>query len=75
MLSAIIKWAIARRWLLFSVVLSSPFGYLHHHPDMDVSFPSFAPQVEIQTESPGLAPERSESLATLPIESAIGTQE
>lgn len=32
-------------------------------------FPSFAPpQVEIQTEAPGLAPQEIESLVTLPID-------
>jgi Cu/Ag efflux pump CusA len=35
-------------------------------------FPSFAPpQVEIQVEAAGLAPEEIESLVTRPIESAI----
>ncbi|MBD2207071.1 efflux RND transporter permease subunit [Calothrix sp. FACHB-1219] len=73
MLSAMIKWAIARRWL---VVLSTIiliiwiFRTIIQMP-LDV-FPSFAPpQVEIQTEAPGLAPEELESLVTLPIESAI----
>ena len=73
MLSGIIKWAIARRWLvvlsaivitfwIFRTIIQMPF---------DV-FPSFAPpQVEIQTEASGLAPEEVESLVTLPIESAI----
>ena len=73
MLSAIIKWSIKQRWIvilaagvitvwIFRVALQMP---------VDV-FPNFAPpQVEIQTESPGLAPEEVESLVTLPIESAI----
>ncbi|WP_414581956.1 efflux RND transporter permease subunit [Scytonema sp. PCC 10023] len=73
MLSAIIKWAIARRWLVILgaiVVTLWIFQTIIQMP-LDV-FPSFAPpQVEIQTEAPGLAPEEVESLVTLPIESAI----
>ncbi|KAB8315807.1 CusA/CzcA family heavy metal efflux RND transporter [Tolypothrix campylonemoides VB511288] len=73
MLSAIIKWAIARRWLVILgaiVVIFWIFRTIIQMP-LDV-FPSFAPpQVEIQTEAPGLAPEEVESLVTLPIESSI----
>ncbi|MFB2768994.1 efflux RND transporter permease subunit [Pelatocladus sp. BLCC-F211] len=73
MLSAIIKWAIARRWLVILgtiIVTVWIFRTIIQMP-LDV-FPSFAPpQVEIQTEAPGLAPEEVESLVTLPIESAI----
>ncbi len=73
MLSAIIKWAIARRWLVILgtiIVTVWIFRTIIQMP-LDV-FPSFAPpQVEIQTEAPGLAPEEIESLVTLPIESAI----
>jgi CzcA family heavy metal efflux pump len=73
MLSAIIKWAIARRWLvIFATIILTIwiFRTIIQMP-LDV-FPSFAPpQVEIQTESPGLAPEEVESLVTLPIESSI----
>jgi CzcA family heavy metal efflux pump len=73
MLNNIVRWVIDRRWLVvlatalgclwtFSVIPQMPFDVL----------PAFAPpQVEIQTESPGLAPEEVESLVTLPIESAI----
>lgn len=73
MLSAIIKWAIDRRWL---VVLGAAISLIWiivviSKMPLDV-FPSFAPpQVEIQTEAPGLAPEEIESLVTLPIESAL----
>ncbi|HAX77014.1 MAG TPA: CusA/CzcA family heavy metal efflux RND transporter [Cyanobacteria bacterium UBA11372] len=73
MLSAIIKWAIARRWLvIFATIILTIwiFRTIIQMP-LDV-FPTFAPpQVEIQTESPGLAPEEVESLVTLPIESSI----
>ncbi|MBG1244330.1 efflux RND transporter permease subunit [Nostoc sp. NZL] len=73
MLSAIIKWAIARRWLaiLGTIILTIWIFRTIIQMPLDV-FPSFAPpQVEIQTEAPGLAPEELESLVTLPIESAI----
>ncbi|OWY65531.1 CusA/CzcA family heavy metal efflux RND transporter [cyanobacterium TDX16] len=73
MLSAIIQWAIARRWLVIlgAVVLTFWIFRTIVQMPLDV-FPSFAPpQVEIQTETPGLAPEEVESLVTLPIESAI----
>jgi cation efflux system protein involved in nickel and cobalt tolerance len=73
MLNAVIKWAIGRRWL---VVLGTIFvvlwaGRTITQMPLDV-LPTFAPpQVEIQTEAPGLAPEEVESLVSLPIESAI----
>ena len=73
MLSAIIKWAIARRWLVIvgAMILSIWIFRTIVQMPLDV-FPPFAPpQVEIQTEAAGLAPEEVESLVTLPIESAI----
>ena len=73
MLSAIIKWAIARRWLVVfgAMILSIWIFRTIVQMPLDV-FPPFAPpQVEIQTEAAGLAPEEVESLVTLPIESAI----
>ena len=73
MLNSIVKWSIAQRWVVvLASILISLWGLrvLTQMP-LDV-FPSFAPpQVEIQTEAPGLAPEEVESLVTRPIESAI----
>jgi Cu/Ag efflux pump CusA len=73
MLSAIIKWSIARRWLVILAAALITVWIFRVASQMPVDvFPSFAPpQVEIQTEAPGLAPEEVESLVTLPIESAI----
>ncbi len=73
MLNNIVRWVIDRRWL---VVLATAIGCLWTFiviPQMplDVLPPFAPPQVEIQTEAPGLAPEEVESLVTLPIESAI----
>lgn len=68
-----IQWAIARRWLVIlgAMILTIWIFRTISQMPLDV-FPTFAPpQVEIQTEAPGLAPEEVESLVTLPIESAI----
>jgi Cu/Ag efflux pump CusA len=73
MFSTILRWVIDRRWLvvLATVIITLWTIYVIPQMQLDV-FPPFAPpQVEIQTEAPGLAPEEVESLVTLPIESAI----
>jgi CzcA family heavy metal efflux pump len=72
-LGSLVKWAIARRWLVVlatAIVTLWTFRVIVQMP-LDV-FPPFAPpQVEIETESAGLAPEEVESLVTLPLESAL----
>ncbi|MGI0485196.1 efflux RND transporter permease subunit [Pantanalinema rosaneae CENA516] len=73
MLNAILKWSIVQRWLVVigAIIVTILGGYNLTRMPLDV-FPDFAPpQVEIQTEAPGLAPEEVESLITLPIESAV----
>lgn len=73
MLGNIVQWVISRRWLVViaTVIVSLWTFYVIPQMPLDV-LPAFAPpQVEIQTEAPGLAPEEVESLVTLPIESAI----
>ena len=73
MLNTIVKWSIKQRWLVLitSVIITLWGVRIASVMPLDV-FPSFAPpQVEIQTEAPGLAPEEVESLVTRPIESAI----
>jgi CzcA family heavy metal efflux pump len=73
MLNAILKWSIVQRWLVVigAIVVTVLGAYNLTQMPLDV-FPDFAPpQVEIQTEAPGLAPEEVESLITLPIESAV----
>ena len=73
MLNSIVKWSIAGRWLIvIASILISLWGLrVISQMPLDV-FPAFAPpQVEVQTEAPGLAPEEIESLVTRPIESAI----
>jgi nickel/cobalt tolerance cation efflux system protein len=73
MLNEILKWSIVQRWLVvLGAILVTVLGtYNLTQMPLDV-FPDFAPpQVEIQTEAPGFAPEEVESLITLPIESAV----
>ncbi|MCU0543198.1 MAG: efflux RND transporter permease subunit [Oscillatoriaceae cyanobacterium Prado104] len=73
MFSTILRWVIDRRWLVVLATIIVTIWTLYIVPTMSLDvFPPFAPpQVEIQTEAPGLAPEEIESLVTLPIESAI----
>ena len=73
MLNTIVKWSIAQRWLIvLASILISLWGLqVITQMPLDV-FPAFAPpQVEIQTDAAGLAPEEVEALVTRPIESAI----
>ncbi|MGF1589033.1 MAG: efflux RND transporter permease subunit [Pleurocapsa sp.] len=72
-LNQILKNSIAQRWLIVvGAILVTVWGVfsLTQMP-LDV-FPEFAPpQVDIQTEATGLAPEEVESQITVPIESAV----
>ena len=73
MLNTILKWSIIQRWIvvLGAVIITCLGVYNITQMPLDV-LPDFAPpQVEIQTEAPGLAPEEIETLITLPIESAV----
>jgi len=73
MFNKIIRWSLNNRLLVVVglVVFLVAASYSTLHMPVDV-FPEFAPpQVVIQTESPGLAPEDTESLITFPIESAV----
>jgi CzcA family heavy metal efflux pump len=73
MLNNIVRWVINRRWLVVLATAIATLWTFYVIPQMplDVLPPFAPPQVEIQTEAPGLAPEEVESLVTLPIESAI----
>jgi CzcA family heavy metal efflux pump len=73
MLNRLILWSLTQRWLVIIVsvaLLVLGIVTIVRLP-LDV-FPNFAPpQVVIQTEAVGLAPEEVESLVTLPMESAL----
>ncbi|MBI3601991.1 MAG: efflux RND transporter permease subunit [Candidatus Omnitrophica bacterium] len=73
MFDKLILWSLKNRLLvvvgLVVFLVISTFTTMHMPVDV---FPEFAPpQVVVQTESPGLAPEDVESLITFPVESAV----
>jgi len=73
MLNRLILWSITNRItvIVVSVILLLVGLRVVLSLPLDV-FPNFAPpQVVIQTEAPGLAPEEVESLVTLPMESSL----
>ena len=80
MLQAIVQFSLRFRGVVLSLAcLLVAYGvWVAAHAKLDV-FPEFVPpQVTVQTEAPGLAPEQVETLVTRPIENAItglGSQE
>lgn len=73
MFTRIIAWSLHNRALVLALtcVFCILGGYALQKMPVDV-FPEFAPpQVVIQTEAPGMAPQDVETLITYPIESAI----
>src|SRR5712691_5832835 len=73
MFNRLIAWSLQNRLLVVAItaVIFIAGGYVFKRMAVDV-FPEFAPpQVVIQTEAPGLAPQDVEALITYPLESAI----
>lgn len=73
MFNRLIAWSLHNRLIVLAVtlVLFTAGGYVLQRMSVDV-FPEFAPpQVVIQTEAPGMAPQDVETLITYPLESAI----
>lgn len=73
MFNRLIAWSLHNRLIVlaFTLVLFVAGAYVLQRMSVDV-FPEFAPpQVVIQTEAPGMAPQDVETLVTYPLESAI----
>ena len=73
MFNRLIAWSLHNRLIVLAVtiILFVAAGYALQRMSVDV-FPEFAPpQVVVQTEAPGMAPQDVESLITYPLESAI----
>lgn len=72
-MNALIRWSVRYRGIvaLLSIIWLIAGIFLAFRAPLDV-FPEFVPpQVTIQTEAPGLAPEQVEQIVTRPIESAV----
>lgn len=73
MLSAIVRWSLARpRLIAAAALLLFIYGcVVLTHAKFDV-FPEFVPaQAEVQTEAPGMTAEQVEQLVTRPVEQAV----
>lgn len=73
MFTRLIAWSLHNRFLVlaFTLIFCLFGGYTLQKMPVDV-FPEFAPpQVVVQTESPGMAPQDVEALITYPLESVI----
>src|SRR5215469_790262 len=73
MFNRLISWSLDNRLIVIAATLALFVigGYVLQRMPVDV-FPEFAPpQVVIQTEAPGMAPQDVETLITYPLESAI----
>src|SRR3954465_4283476 len=73
MLKALVHFSLKFRGVVIALAcLLFGYGiYISSHAKLDV-FPNFVqPQVVVQTECPGLAPEQVEVLVTVPVETAI----
>lgn len=72
-MNALIRWSVRYRGIvaLLSIIWLVAGIFLAFRAPLDV-FPEFVPpQVTIQTEAPGLAPEQVEQIVTRPIEAAV----
>ncbi|CEK09652.1 efflux RND transporter permease subunit [Legionella hackeliae] len=73
MFNRLIAWSLANRAIVLALTMALCIlgGYALQRMPVDV-FPEFAPpQVVVQTEAPGMAPQDVEALITYPLESAI----